>query len=120
MFYTFIGRGELLGWLNGTLKISLHKVEETANGAAACQLMDILHPNSVPMSKVNFAAKTEYDMTNNYKLLQRAFDRCKIDRVRDVSWLIPPPPTHPHIHTRSRFYAYAHPVPPVIPLFAAH
>lgn len=34
----------------------------------ALQLMDALHPGVVPIKKVDFNAKNEYDMINNYKV----------------------------------------------------
>jgi len=72
----FVGRAELLNWINSTLEMNLTKVEQarpsllrpvpaasaarpltraapqTANGAVACQLVDALHPGSIPLSKV--------------------------------------------------------------------
>ena len=44
--------------------------------------MDSLYPGEVNMSKVNFAAKTEYEFVKNYKVLQQLFDKKKIEKVR--------------------------------------
>ena len=51
-----ISRGELLEWINATLHMNLHKIEETASGtsshcrlsigAVACQIMDMLFPGT--------------------------------------------------------------------------
>ncbi|KAK3258851.1 hypothetical protein CYMTET_32123 [Cymbomonas tetramitiformis] len=84
----FVGRSELLEWINGTLGINVQKVEHCANGAIPCQLMDVLHAGVVPMSKVNFEAKSEYDMVNNYKVLQNVFDKLKLTKHIEVTKLI--------------------------------
>jgi microtubule-associated protein, RP/EB family len=49
-------------WINETLGTRLTKIEETASGAIAVQLMDALHPGVVPIKKVDFNARSEYDM----------------------------------------------------------
>ena len=43
----FVGRKEIMDWINETLGLNLSKVEETASGAIACQLLDIMHPGHV-------------------------------------------------------------------------
>ena len=40
----FVGRKEIMDWVNGTLDMNLPKVEDTASGAVACQLLDIMYP----------------------------------------------------------------------------
>lgn len=84
----FVGRAELLNWINSTLGLNLTKVEQTANGAVACQIIDAVHPGTINLSKVKFNASTEYDMMSNYKVLQSAFVKLEVDKAIDVNKLI--------------------------------
>ena len=45
------------------------------------QLLDIMYPGKIPMSKLNWGAKKDHEYVNNYKLLQTCFTKFKIDRV---------------------------------------
>jgi RP/EB family microtubule-associated protein len=57
-------------------------------GAVACQLTEYIYPGSIPMSKVNWEAKSDYEFVQNYKLLQAAFKKHQVQRYVDVEKLI--------------------------------
>jgi len=84
----FVGRVELLNWLNDLLKLDYTKVEQACTGAAYCQIMDAIYPGKVPVSKINFGAKHEYEWVANFKILQNAFDKLAIDKYIDVAKLV--------------------------------
>ena len=73
----FVGRKEILDWLNDTLSINFTKIEQTAFGAVACQLLDIMYPGQVSLSKVNWGAKQSFEFVGNYKILQSSFTKLK-------------------------------------------
>lgn len=84
----FVGRKEILDWINGVCQTSLTKVEQTCTGAIACMILDAIYPGKVPMSKVDWSAKVDYEYVQNYKVLQKCFTNMKIDRHIEVDRLI--------------------------------
>ncbi|RGB41110.1 calponin homology domain-containing protein [Rhizophagus diaphanus] len=79
-------RTELLAWLNDLLQISYTKVEQCGTGAAHCQIIDSVF-GDVQMQKVKFNARHEYEYVANYKVLQTAFDKHKIDKIIPIERL---------------------------------
>ena len=84
----FVGRGELLSWINDFFQLQLTKVEQCATGAVYCQIIDACYPGTVPMTKVKWGAKHDYEYVENYKVLQQAFQKNDIKRYIDVDKLV--------------------------------
>ena len=89
----FVGRNELIAWVNALLALRLTKVEQCASGAVYCQIMDAAHWSGrggdvVPMRRVNFEAKSEHEFVQNYKVLQLVFERMHVAKNVEVQKLI--------------------------------
>jgi len=84
----FVGKNAILKWLNDFFQINYTKIEQTASGAIHCQILDACFPGKVPMAKVNFDAKYDYEFVKNYKVLQTIFDKENIIKHVDVTKLV--------------------------------
>jgi len=84
----FVGKNILIDWINNFLEIHIEKVEQMANGANYCNLWDAIHPGTIPMSRVDFTARQEYEFTKNWKLLQNGFQKAGIEKQIPVQRLI--------------------------------
>eukprot|EP01017_Pseudomicrothorax_dubius_P022316 TRINITY_DN2410_c0_g1_i2.p1 TRINITY_DN2410_c0_g1~~TRINITY_DN2410_c0_g1_i2.p1 ORF type:complete len:302 (-),score=62.82 TRINITY_DN2410_c0_g1_i2:157-1062(-) len=83
-----LSRGELLNWVNDLLKLNLTRIEQLGTGAVHCQILDMIYPGKIPLHKVNWRAKYEYEFIYNFKLLQQAFTKCSITKYVDVERLV--------------------------------
>ena len=84
----FTSRKDILDFFNSLLSMNLSKIEDTASGAVACQLMDYMFPGSIPMKRVNWEAKSDFQYIENYKILQAAFTKSNVQKQIDVDRLI--------------------------------
>jgi len=67
-----------------SIQLNLTKIEQLGSGAVYCQVVDVVHPGKIVMAKVNWKAKSEYEFTNNFRLLQDSFNKIGIKRHIDV------------------------------------
>ncbi|EPR62384.1 calponin homology (ch) domain-containing protein [Toxoplasma gondii RUB] len=86
----FVSRTELLDWVNTTFNLSLTKIEQGASGAIYLQIVDGLFGggSKVPMAKVKWNCKFDYEYIQNYKLLQSVFNKQGIKKHIEVDKLI--------------------------------
>ena len=93
----FVPRTDLLNWINDVLQLNYTDLKQVSNGAAFCQIIDVIYPGKgthslpstffyshyllVPMQRVNFNAKLEYEFEKNYKILQDTFTKLGIKKV---------------------------------------
>ncbi|CAG9330317.1 unnamed protein product [Blepharisma stoltei] len=84
----FVGKTELLNWVNDLLQLNITRVEQMATGAAYCQIIDAVFPGSIKLSKVNWQAKYDHEYAQNFKLLQQAFEKNRVDKYIEVEKLI--------------------------------
>jgi len=47
-----------------------------------------VYPKTIPVSRINWEAKSDYEFVQNYKLLQNGFDKRHVRRHVDVDKLI--------------------------------
>ncbi|KAF7655056.1 hypothetical protein LDENG_00061170 [Lucifuga dentata] len=83
-----LSRHDMLAWINESLQMNFSKIEQLCSGAAYCQFMDMLFPNSVPLKKIKFGAKLEHEYIQNFKLLQAAFKKMGVDKIIPVDKLV--------------------------------
>lgn len=83
-----VSKLKLLEWLNEFFELSYVKVEECATGAIYCQILDCIYPGSIPMSKVDWKARNEYQFVNNFKLVQNCLTKKHISKPVHIDKLV--------------------------------
>ncbi|KAL4488947.1 hypothetical protein ABPG72_005734 [Tetrahymena utriculariae] len=83
----FISKNEILAWINDLLKVNMTLIEQLGSGTMYCQLLDVIFPGQIPLSKVKWTAKLEYDFLHNFKILQQAFDKLQVPKMIPVNKL---------------------------------
>ncbi|XP_060662349.1 microtubule-associated protein RP/EB family member 1-like [Drosophila nasuta] len=81
-------RHEMLNWVNKQLKSEFRKIEELCTGAAYCQMMDMMFPNSVAIKRVKFRCNQEHEFVHNFKILQASFQKKIVKKEIPVERLI--------------------------------
>ncbi|KAF9998670.1 hypothetical protein BGZ79_007650 [Entomortierella chlamydospora] len=80
-------RAELVAWVNDLLELSYTKIEQMGSGAAYVQIMDSIY-GDIPMSRVKFTTKHEYEYLANFKILQNCFLAHGVDRPIPIDRLM--------------------------------
>ena len=57
-------------------------------GAVYAQILDCCFPGEVAVQKLNWKARLEWEFTNNFKVLQQAFQKLKVAKHVEVKLLM--------------------------------
>ncbi|EPZ32520.1 Microtubule-associated Mapre1-like protein [Rozella allomycis CSF55] len=79
MSNTDLSRTDLLQWINNLLDLNYTRIEQLGNGAAYCQIIDSIY-GDVPMQKIKFDTILDYEIIQNYKILQNSFLQHRIQK----------------------------------------
>ncbi|KAJ0064883.1 hypothetical protein NL108_017006, partial [Boleophthalmus pectinirostris] len=82
-------RAYVVSWVNSLLKTDFSDVRQLSSGRTSqCQIMDIVAPGSVDMTKVKISPQTEEDFEHNFNLLQEAFTKSGVTKTLPVNELV--------------------------------
>merc|ERR1711934_120561 len=77
-----VGKREILEWFNSVLNSSIGNVDkDVGDGAAYAQVFHAINTKCVALSQIKFEAKSEYEYTINYNIVQKAMKKLNIDKV---------------------------------------
>lgn len=83
-----LSRHDILMWVNDSLDARFTKIEELCSGAAYCQFMDLLFPDTIPVKRVKFQTKLEHEFISNFKILQSSFKKVNVDKIIPIEKLV--------------------------------
>jgi RP/EB family microtubule-associated protein len=67
----------------------IDKIEQASTGVLYCEIINRIYPNSINMNKLNYGKSLSYDqILKNYKILQDAFKKNKIDKNFETNKLM--------------------------------
>lgn len=81
-----IGRREVLDWLNELIETDYPKIELLADGVAYAQVIDAIHPKSIPLFKLNCIPyivhpRSPEDKCKNLKLVDEVLMKIKVRKT---------------------------------------
>jgi hypothetical protein len=81
---SLVGRFELLAWLNRTLGTDYLRLEECADCVGYSQLLEAVHPGTVPLHRLHLQARRAEERRHNAKILAAALHRANITCPNDL------------------------------------
>ena len=80
--YPQVSKRELLEWMNTTLNSSVANCDkDVGDGSAYAQIFHAINRKCVPIKQIKWEAKSEYDYTINFNLVQKALKNLKVDKA---------------------------------------
>jgi RP/EB family microtubule-associated protein len=80
----------IVKWVNDFLELELpiRKVDELCSAVHYAQFLEAIFPGKVALTKLNFNAKNEYDLINNWKVIQAVLTAQNVTKPVDVAKLV--------------------------------
>jgi len=77
-----VSKREILEWFNAVLNANISNVDkDVGDGAAYAQVFHAINRSCVPLKQVKFMAKSEYEYTLNYNIVQKAMKKLDINKI---------------------------------------
>ncbi len=84
----FVGKRQLLEWVNEFLQLNYTKVEQMSTGCAHAQLVDAMFPGQLNLRRINFSPKHEHEFVRNWKPIQEIFNKNSVKKPIAVDKLV--------------------------------